>query len=190
VSSDAPSAPLTFIFVLIVFIPNVSLAFNSFGLDRRSGLDRYALVPASGATIMHAKNLAFVIVVSVQVCPIILLASWRLGPLIGALVIVEAVSLAAAYLSWGNWMSITYPARMQFFRFAPSSGALPEIIAGMVFGSLPGVFFVYVLRTKAEQRIWAALLIVLLCGGVYFITAKWSGKRFEQRREKIAHAIS
>jgi hypothetical protein len=43
---------------------------------------------------------------------------------------------------------------------------------------------------KAGQGIWAALLISLLCCGVYFFTAMWSGKRFEQRREKIAHSIS
>jgi hypothetical protein len=189
VSSDAPSAPVAWVFIIIVFISNAPLAFNSFGLDRRSGLDRYALLPASGATILHAKNLAFVIFVGVQVCPIILLACWRLGFLVGALGFVEAVSLAAAYLSWGNWMSVTFPTKMQFFRFAPSSGALPEIIAGIVFCSLPGVLFIYTLRAEPGQGIWVALLILLLCGSVYFFMETWSGKRFEQRHEKIAHSI-
>ena len=190
VSSDAPSVSVAWIFIVIVFIPNAPLAFNSFGLDTRSGLDRYALLPASGATIMQAKNLAFVIIASVQVCPIILLASWRLGLSVGALGLVEAASLAAAYMAWGNWMSITLPTKMQFFRFAPASGSLPEIIAGVVFGSLPGVVVVSVLRTKAEQAIWAALLILLLCGILYLFATIQSGKRFERQREKIVRSIS
>jgi hypothetical protein len=190
VSSDAPSVSVAWIFIVIVFIANSPLAFNSFGFDTRSGLDRYALLPASGATIMQDKNLAFVIIASVQVCPIILLASWRFGLSVGAFGLLEAVSLAAAYLAWGNWMSITLPTKMQFFRFAPASGSLPEIIAGVFFGSLPGALVVYVLRTKAEQAIWAALLILLLCGILYFFATIQSGKHFEQRREKIVRSIS
>jgi hypothetical protein len=189
-SSNAPSVSVAWVFIVIVFIPNAPLAFNSFGLDTRSGLDRYALLPARGATIMQGKNLAFVIIASVQVCPIILLASWRFGLSVGAFGLVEAASLAAGYLAWGNWMSITVPTKMQFFRFAPASGSLPEMIAGVVFGSLPGVVLVYVLRTMPEQAIWAALLILLLCGILYSFVTIQVGKRFEQQREKILRSIS
>jgi hypothetical protein len=189
-SAAAPSVSVVWISLVIVFIPNVSLAFNSFGLDTRSGLDRYALLPATGATIMQGKNLAFVIIASLQVCPIILLASWRFGLSVGAFGLLEAVSLVAAYLAWGNWMSITFPTKMQFFRFAPASVALPEIIAGLVFGSLPGVLVVYVLQTRAEQAVWVALLILLLCGILYLLATIRSGRRFEQQREKIVRSIS
>jgi hypothetical protein len=190
VSSDAPSVSVAWVFIVIVFIPNAPLAFNSFGLDTRSGLDRYALLPATGATIMRGKNLAFLILIGIQVCPIILLASWRLGLSVGGLGLVEAASLATAYLAWGNWMSITLPTKMRFFRLAPASGSLPEIIAGVVFGSLPGVLTVYVLRTKTEGAIWAALLILLLCGVLYLLATIRSGRRFEQQRERILRAIS
>lgn len=190
VSSDAPSVSAVWITMVIVFIPDAPLAFNSFGLDTRSGLDRYALLPASGATIIQAKNLAFVIVASVQVCPIILLASWRFGLSVGAFGLLEAASLAAAYLAWGNWMSITFSTKMQFFRFAPAIGSLPEIIAGLVFGSLPGVLIVYVLQTRAEQATWIALLILLVCGFLYLLATIRSGRRFGQQREKIVRSIS
>ena len=190
VSSDAPSASVVWISIVIVFIPNAPLAFNSFGLDTRSGLDRYALLPATGATIIRGKNLAFAIIASIQVVPIVLLACWRLGLSVGALGLVEAASLAAAYLAWGNWTSITLPTKMQFFRFAPASGSLPEIIAGVVFGSLPGVVLVFVPRTKAEPAIWVGLLILLLCGILYLLATPRSGKRFEHQREKILRSIS
>jgi len=190
VGSDAPSVSVVWISLVIIFIPAASLAFNSFGLDKRSGLERYALLPLSGATIMRGKNLAVLLIIGIQVCPIILLASWRFGLLAGALGLVEAASLAATYLAWGNWMSITFPARMQFFRFAPAGGALPEVIAGLAIGSLPGILVVYVLATNAAQAIWVAPLILLLCGIVYLLATIRSGMRFEQQRERIVRSIS
>ena len=188
-ASRAPSASAVWISIVILFIPNAPLAFNSFGLDKRSGMDRYGLLPLGGATILRSKNLAFVIIASVQVCPIIVLAVWRLGLSVGAFGLVEAASLAAAYLAWGNWMSITLPAKMQFFRFAPPGGSLPELIAGLVFASLPGVLTVYVLQMRAEQAIWVNLLILLLCGILYSLATIRAGRRFEQQREKVAHSI-
>jgi hypothetical protein len=189
-SSDAPSVPLTGIFIVIVFIPNAPLAFNSFGLDTRSGLNRYALLPASGATIMQGKNIAYAIMASIQVSPIILLSSWRLGLWASAFGLVEAAALSAAYLAWGNWMSIAFATKMHFFRLAPASGSLPEIIAGVVFGSLPGVALVYVLRIKTEWATSVALLILLVYGIVYWLTITRCGRRFEQQREKMVSLIS
>ena len=187
--SLAPSASAVWISMVILFIPNAPLAFNSFGLDKRSGMDRYGLLPLSGATIMRSKNLAFVIITSVQVCPIIVLASWRLGLSVGAFGLVEAASLAAAYLAWGNWMSITLPTKMQFFRFAPPGGSLPELIAGLMFASLPGVLTLYVLKLRADQAIWVNLLILLLCGILYSLASIRAGRRFEQQREKVVQSI-
>src|SRR5205807_1807467 len=122
VNSTVPSAAGASVFVIIVFISHAPLAFNSFGLDTRSGLDRYALLPATGATILRGKNLAFLVVIGIQVAPIIGLTCWRLGLSAGALTLLEVASLAGAYLAWGNWMSITLPTKMEFFRFAPASG--------------------------------------------------------------------
>ena len=189
VTANAPIAPIVWVFIVIIFIPNSPLAFNSFGLDTRSGLDRYALLPVSGATIIRSKNLAFLIFMGIQILPIIVMTSWRLGPLVSALSVVEAMSLAAIYLAWGNWMSISVPARMEFFRFAPAGGSLPEIIAAVFFCSLPGILTIYVLQTAAAWRILAALLISLLCGAIYFFVTIISGKRFEAKREKVVGAI-
>jgi hypothetical protein len=124
------------------------------------------------------------------VCPIIALAGWRLGISVAAFGLIEAASLAAAYLAWGNWMSITLPTKMQFFRFAPPGGSLPELIAGLVFASLPGVLTMYSLQLRAEQAIWVNLLILLLCGILYSLATIRSGWRFEQQREKVAQTIS
>lgn len=190
VTASNPIAPIVWVFIVIIFIPNSPLAFNCFGLDMRSGLDRYALLPVSGATIIRSKNLAFFIFMGIQIFPIIALTSWRLGLLVGALSVVVAMSVAAIYLALGNWMSISFPARMEFYRFAPVGGSLPEIMAAVFFCSLPGILTIYVLQTAAGWRILAALLISLLCGTIYFFATIISGKRFEVKREKVVGAIS
>jgi len=190
VNSSAPSAVGASVVIVFVFISHAPLAFNSFGLDTRSGLNRYALLPATGAIILRGKNLAYMILVGVQLTPIIVLTCWRLGPSAGALTLLEVASLAGAYLAWGNWMSIALPAKMEFFRLAPVSGSLPETIAGLLFSSLPAVLMIYLLRTKPERMMWPSLLISLVCLTLYCFVTILAGKRFELKRQKIVGSIS
>jgi hypothetical protein len=188
-SAKEPSLSVVCVFIIIVFMPSAPLAFNSFGLDTRFVLDRYALMPARGATILRGKNLAMLVIISLQVLPIILLAYWRLGLSAGVLGIVETISLAAAYLAWGNWMSIALPAKMHFFRFAPS-GSLPELFAGVIFSSSPGVVVVYFLQTSTGHAIAATLFMFLVFGTIFLFVTRQAGKRFDKQREKIVRAIS
>src|SRR2546421_9274452 len=113
-----------------------------------------------------------------------------LGLSAGALTLLEVASIAGAYLAWGNWMSITLPTKMEFFRFAPASDSLPETIAGMVLGSLPGVLILYLVRTKPERMIWLSLLISLVCVALYCFATILAGRRFELKRETIVGSIS
>jgi hypothetical protein len=190
VNSSAPSAVGASVVIVFVFISHAPLAFNSFGLDTRSGLDRYAILPATGATILRGKNLAYMVLVGIQSAPIIVLTGWRLGLSAGALTLLEVASSAGAYLAWGNWMSIALPAKMEFFRFAPASGSLPETIAGLVFGSLPAVLMIYLLRTTPERMIWLSLLNSILCVTLYYFATILAGKRFEPKRQAIVGSIS
>jgi hypothetical protein len=176
--------------ILIVFIPSAALAFNSFGLDTRSGMDRYGLLPASGTAIIRSKNLAFAIIMSAQVLPLILLSGWRLGLLTSFVVFVQAVSLAMAYMTWGNWMSVTLPSRMHFYRFAPTTGAITEIIAGVTVNSLPGVLILYLIRAYGERAIWLAAPILLACVLSYFVARNLSGRRFEMNRQRIRDSLA
>ena len=189
VTSDSPSAPIAWVFTLVVFMPNSPLAFNSFGLDSPAALERYALMPASGETIVRAKNLAFVIVCGIQVAPIILLTYWRLGLSAGTLGLVIAASTAAAYLAWGNWMSLSLPSKMYAYRFAPTTGALPELMAGVSFGSLPGVLAVVVLRSEGVPALWLATPILVTFVTFYRLVTVRSGKRFERQRDRLAIAL-
>jgi hypothetical protein len=190
VSAVEPTSSVAWIFIVIVFIPNAPLAFNSFGLDTGPAFARYAVMPATGGTIMRAKNLAFVFIVTLQLAPIIVLTCWRLGLTAGALGLLVAASVAPAYLSWGNWLSISLPAKMHPFRFAPATGSLPELIAGLFFGSLPGMLVIYVQLATTSRAAWLAPLILLVSAFLYCIVTLHSGTRFERRRDNIALSIT
>jgi hypothetical protein len=190
ISSAAPTITAVLVMILCVFIPSAGLAFNAFGLDTRSGIDRYGLLPASGTVIIRSKDLAFAIIMSAQVLPLILLSGWRLGLLTSFATLVQAVSLALAYMSWGNWMSVTLPSRMHFYRFAPTTGAITEIIAGVTVNSLPGVLILYLIRAYGERAIWLAAPILLVCMLSYFVATNLSGRRFEMNRQRIRDSLA
>jgi len=190
ISSSAPSGTAMMVLVLTVLIPNAPLAFNSFGLDTRSGMDRYALLPAPGTAIIRSKNLAFAMIAGAQVLPLILLSGWRLGLLISFAALIEAASLAVAYMAWGNWMSVTSPSKMHFYRFAPATNAIPEIIAGVVMSSLPGVLILYLIRAYGERASWVTVLILLACVLPYLLVTNLSGRRFEMGRERIRDSLA
>lgn len=177
-------------FIVLVFLFNAALPFNSFGLDTRAGLGRYTLFPLSGKSIMLSKNLAYLGVLGVQTFPIIFLAGWRQGILTSAIGLVECASLACAYLAWGNWMSVSHPLKMHFYRFASSGAALADALAGVVFGSLPGILMIYLLHAQRGRTAGPIALVMLLFGALYWASLVRFGRRFEQQRETIARVLS
>lgn len=191
ISAGAPTRGIFLTFVSIVFLFGAALPFNNFGLDTRAGLNRYALLPLAGRSILLSKNLAYAMIMSVQLLPLILLGAWRMGPVAGVLGLVTAVASAGAYLAWGNWMSVSHPLKMQFYSFASSGAALADALAGVVFGSLPGILIIYLLNAADSRAVGGKIaLVVLLFGGFYWLSLKRFGSRFERRRETIARALS
>lgn len=189
VMAEAPSADVVRIFIMMLFLANSAIAFNLFGLDDRNGLDRYTLLPLSGAATLLSKNLAFLLLVEAQLFPIFLLALWRLGFWETAGTIVQSISLAAGYLAWGNWMSVSQPVKLQFFRFSSSGAALADSIGGLMFGSLPGILIIYLLRGRGAGVAGGTALILLLTGALYFFSVTRFGGRLERNRERIAEAL-
>ena len=186
--AEDPSADVARIVVLVVFLGNSAIAFNLFGLDDRSGLDRYTLLPLTGNATVLSKNLAFAVLVGAQLLPIFALVSLRLGVRETAGDLLEVISVTAAYLAWGNWMSVNHPLKLQSFRFSSSGSALADNIGGLIFGSAPGVVAIWALRGSGIP--WIVIMITLVLLALYALSLVRFGRRFEQRREQIAHALS
>ena len=185
-----PSQSIFWSFIVIVFLPNAALAFNSFGLDNQAGLGRYTLFPLRGRSILLSKNLAYLMILSVEVLPMIVLAAWRLGVVAGAPGFVEAAALACAYLTWGNWMSVSHPLKMHFFHFANSGAALADALAGIIFGSLPGILMIYFLNVGGPAAFGGIVSLLLLQSAFYCASLVRFGAHFEQNRERIANVLS
>lgn len=190
VTAEVASAGLFQVLLLSVVVPNSSLAFNLFGLDNRSGMERLKLMPVTGKTILLGKNLAFLMIVGVQVTPLVLLGCWRLGPLIGAIGLVEAMSTAAMFMVWGNWTSVNHPFKMHFFQFSSSNGLVMESIGGLTFGSLPGMIAIYFLHTEGPRATWKIAFMLLFCVVLYLVSVSYMGNRFAQKQDRILSAIS
>jgi hypothetical protein len=186
--AEDPSADVARILVLVVFLGNSAIAFNLFGLDNRSGLNRYTLLPLSGKATVLSKNLAFAVLVAAQLLPIFVLVSLRLGVGETAAELLEAISVTAAYLAWGNWMSVCHPLKLHFYRFSSSGSALADNIGGLIFGSAPGVVAIWALSGRGVP--WIVILVTLVSLALCALSVVRFGRRLEQRREQIALALS
>jgi hypothetical protein len=188
-SSPEPSAPIFRAVLVALFLPFISMISNCFGLDSPLEFDRYTLLPLSGRDILLSKNLAFGAVLVISFGAIFPLALWKLGAGVAVLGFVEVVLMGLAYLSWGNWMSLRDPYKMQFYRFS-AGGSLPDAIMGMLFGSLPGAIMAYLLYWENYGAIWKIMLVILLYLALYYLSVTRAGRRLEERREDIRHALS
>jgi hypothetical protein len=189
VTADSPALNIFLIFLTLIFVPLAPLAFNCFGLDTASGLDRYALFPLTGQAIMRSKNLAFLTVASLQASSLILLAFSQVGVFAGVVGLVAFTSLASASLTWGNWMSLSHPLKMQFFRFSSASASVFDALAGVVFSTSPGVLIIYLLHSEYYSVLNLAL-VWLSFACMYFFSLVRFGRRFEWKRETLARVLS
>ena len=182
------SATIFRVVLVVLFLTCISTAGNVFGLDNTLGLDRYSLFPLSGRDILLSKNLAFAMLFAILGAAILPFALWRLGVRVAALGVVELILLVLAYVSWGNWMSVKDPYKMQFYRFS-AGGSIADALMGLLFGSLPGVIMIYLLYQGNARTSWLILPLTISYLVLYYFSVTSSGRRFEDRREHIRNAL-
>jgi hypothetical protein len=186
IAVEAASLDIVIIFLAAVFLPNSPLAYDCLGLDRVPGLERYSLLGLSGRSILLSKNLAYATLLFIQTGPLVLLSAIRLGVVEGAFTLATAISLAFAYLAWGNLMSVNHPVKMNFFRFSSSTSSLLDGVAGVIFSTSPAVLIVFLLHSSSLY----IPLIVVAFGGLYTFSLVLAGDRFSRNGEKIARALA
>jgi hypothetical protein len=170
-------------------MPLSSLAFNSFGFETTSGFDRYRLLPLSWRDIILSKNIAWAIAVAAALLLILPFAIWKAGLAAAAVATIEAVLLGLAYLSWGNWMSVTYPVRMEAYRLS-SPAPFAEAALGMMFGSLPAALVVILASREHALSIWGIAGLLPFYAFLYLRSLAWSGRRLGERWSTIRASLS
>lgn len=189
IGDTGPSATAFFVIVGILFLPCISLAFNSFGLDRPLGLDRYTLLPLSDKQKLFSKNLAFATVVMVLFVSILPLTVWKLGMRTSVLGLIELIAVWLAYVSYGNWISVRLPFKMLFYRFA-SGGSLVDDVTGVVFGSVPAAATIYLVYNEGNGALWKLVLMTVIYLAIFLFSLSRSARLFESRREDMRRALS
>jgi len=188
-ASNTTSSSLAFwIFVNLLLLPCLSLAFNSFGLENSFGLDRYALLPLSGRETLLSKNLSFALVVLSLFALTLPVAIWRVGAASTASGLLILILITLAYLSYGNWLTVYQPFKIPFYRFA-SGGSPFDALLGIVVGSLPGIIAVYFLRDENLFGVLKVGVMLALLLFIYLFSLKWSARALERRWDSIRVAL-
>jgi hypothetical protein len=159
-------------------VMSVSFPMNTFGLDGGPGLDRYALSPLSGSSIIRTKNAAFAIVVAAQRVPILALALWRFGVVETLWVLVEIASLALLVLTWGNIISVRHPT-------GPDQE--PAVIDGLVGAAaalLPCAAAIVILRGGVMAELQMAGMLAV-CAGLYYGSLRFAGPYFTRNFDRV-----
>ena len=188
-SDAAPSAIAFAVVVALLFFPTTAIAFNCFGLDSPLGFDRYTLLPLSGREKLFSKNLAFAALMLVLFVSILPLTLWKLGTRASVVGLLEFIAIGLAYLSFGNWLSVAQPFKMQFYRFA-SGGSVVDALLGLIFGSIPAGVTVYLLAHEDGGAMWKIGVVTIVCLAIYFYSATRFARVLETRREEIRRALS
>jgi hypothetical protein len=175
--------------ILFVFLMNIGLSSNSFGLDEPLEIHRYMLFPLTGRAILLGKNLGFAVIVAVQLSVTLPFALWRLGWREVFFGLIEAVALVLAYLAWGNLASVIAPFKMRFYQME-SGGSLITAMIGLTLCSAPGVAIILLTRLDSEWLAAKISAVLVLMALAYFCSLHIAGKRFERDWRNISHRLS
>jgi hypothetical protein len=189
ITAKEPGPELLWFFLILFFMLNATVAFNLFGFDDLPGLDRYKLLPLSGRMIIASKNLMFVAITGLQMLVLLVLAAWRLGFYDTLLSMIETVVLMLGFMAWGNWMSVRYPAKLQYYR-AASGGPLVEVILALVLASLPALICAYFLLSDKSHALWKMMLVMFVCVVVYVFSIDRAGRYFDRKSERIKEVLA
>jgi hypothetical protein len=130
---DDPT-PLHLAVGLVAILAQTAIPMNSFGLDRAAA-DRYRIFPLTGREVMWSKNLAYFLVVFVQILPLCASVGILIGPALGIASLLGFATFVLSGVLLGNEVSVRVPAPRQFFHFASKEhggGILPTIYMAVV----------------------------------------------------------
>jgi hypothetical protein len=175
--------------ILFVFLVNIGLASNSFGLDEPLEINRYLLFPLRGRDILLGKNLGFAVIVAAQLSVMLPFALWRLGRREVFFGLIEAAALVLAYLAWGNLASVIAPFKMRFYQMESGGSVIMAVIC-LTLCSSPGVVIILLTRLNSEWLAAKISAVLALTALAYLRSLGIAGKRFEYDWQKISHRLS
>lgn len=178
--------------VLILCLPfivfnEIAMPLNVFGLDGKA-VDRYRLLPLSGAQVVLGKNLAFMLVVLLEFTLPVLAGAWRVGVVFTAAALCASLAASCLVMAWGNQVSVRSPAPRAFFNFdsKEQAGGVISILGTTLLWLVP-LLVGFVARAFGGQvsLLVAEFLLLLAAAGLYAATLPGAGRAFDSRADEM-----
>lgn len=138
--------------VLILIAPS----YNSFAYEGR-GIQTYFMSPVTFRSVLIAKNLLTIAILTAEIVFCVVLLGWRVGlpstPVLFATLAAVAFSIMGQ-LSLANWASLSYPKRVQFGKMGQRNSGMSVLV---VFGA---------------QLLFSGVSAIILFSG------RWTGNRW------------
>lgn len=178
--------------VLVFCLPAIVLnemvmPLNLFGLDGQA-VDRYRLLPLTGTQVILGKNLAFVILVLLEIALPVLVGAWRTGVVYAASAACAALAAVCLMMTWGNQVSVRSPAPRAFFNFdsKEQAGGILSMLGTTLLWLVPLFAGMIARELGGDPALLAAeALLLLVAATLYAMTVTGAGKEFDARAEEM-----
>lgn len=180
--------------VAYVFLLLAGLSCNQFAFDD-AGMRTLILSPIQRTRILMGKNLAIITIALVFSTALLIVNAiiFRdIGPGTFLFVALSFICFAAITSVVGNWLSVSFPKRMQFGKRQNVSGVAGVLLIPMLFvlgvPPLAATLVGYVTASMIlEYATLAAIALILI--GIYFFVINAQGRALERREIQILDVI-
>jgi hypothetical protein len=180
--------------VLYVFLLLAGLSCNQFAFEE-AGMRTLILSPIQRSKILMGKNLAIIVIAFAFSFSLLLINGLVFRDLDGPILLFVALSFvcfAAITSVLGNWLSVSFPKRMQFGKRLNVSGVagllLIPILAVLAIPPLMSTLIGYLTGSLLlEYATLAAIALILI--GFYFLVINAQGRALERREIQILDAV-
>ncbi len=175
--------------ISIIVMMSGSLAFNVFGLENASGIERLSLFPIKPEDLIRAKNKAFALVVFSQTFFLFPLVFFKFGAILWIVSIFKTVSIILLYTAWGNNLSIKFPFQMQFYQLSFGGS-----IAAMTYGiSAIGLLIIapeFLTAGRTAIKFLVSILLVIFSWLIYRFSLRRNSQKLSENWSNIALKLS
>lgn len=171
--------------ISIIVMLSGSLAFNIFGLENRSGIERLSLFPIKPEDLLRAKNKAFALVIFSQTFFLFPPVFFKFGAILLIVSILKIFSIILLYTAWGNNLSIKFPFHMRFYQFS-FGGSIAAMMYGILAISLVTIAPEFLSAGQRWTKLLVNILLVIFSFLIFRFSLRQSSKKLSENWRNIA----
>lgn len=175
--------------ISVIVMMSGSLAFNVFGLETRSGIERLSLFPIKPEDLLRTKNKTFALVVFSHTFILFPLLFFKFGAISLLIAILKIVSVVLLYTAWGNYLSIKFPFSMRFYQFS-FGGSLAAMMYGILAISLLVIAPEFLTAGHQATKLLASVLLIIFSLLIYRFSLRRNSQILSEKWSRIALKLS